>query len=592
MPTVNIDAENYITKRLGKSFSNEEFEQLCFEFGIELEEVTSEQQLAAKDGVKVDIKNKTADKTIYKIDIPANRYDMLCGEGISRAIGAYLGIASPPKYKVIEPTKRIQMKVTKETAQVRPVMVAAVLRNVTLTQEAYDSFIDLQDKLHNNICRKRTLVSIGTHDLDTVEGPFSYEAHPPKDISFIPLNQTQKLNGEQLMTFYENDRKLNKFLPIIRDKPVYPVVYDSNRTVLSLPPIINGDHSKIKLSTKNILIECASVDLTKAKVVLNTVCTMFSEYSSDKFTVEPVEVIYEEDGRVEVYPDLSEREVIVEREYINSRVGVELDSKKIASLLTKMSLSAEALDDSKIKVRIPPTRSDILHPCDIMEDVAISYGYNNIKETNPKLGTIAVQLPVNQFTDELRFETALAGYIEVLPFTLCSHDENFKFLNKKDNGEAVRLSNPKTVEYEVVRTSLLPGLLKTLNGNKRYPLPLRLFEVSDVVLRDDQEERRSKNQRNFCAIHANKTAELEIIHGLVDRIFNKLRISSVQPGDANGYYIKESNVGTFFPGRQADIFYKNKRVGTFGMLHPEVLENFEIPFPTSALELNIEELLA
>jgi phenylalanyl-tRNA synthetase beta chain len=133
--------------------------------------------------------------------------------------------------------------------------VAAILRNVTLDKDAYDSFIEFQDKLHNNICRKRTLVAIGTHDLDTIQGPFSYRAKAPKDISFVPLNQDVEMNGEELMAFYENDRKLSKFLPIIRDAPRYPVIYDSRDTVLSLPPIINSNHSKIRLDTKNIFIE-------------------------------------------------------------------------------------------------------------------------------------------------------------------------------------------------------------------------------------------------------------------------------------------------------------------------------------------------
>lgn len=129
------------------------------------------------------------------------------------------------------------------------------MRNVTLDKDAYDSFIELQDKLHNNICRKRTLVAIGTHDLDTIKGPFSYQAKAPKDISFVPLNQDKEMNGEELMAFYENDRKLSKFLPIIRNAPRYPVIYDSRNTVLSLPPIINSNHSKIRLDTKNIFIE-------------------------------------------------------------------------------------------------------------------------------------------------------------------------------------------------------------------------------------------------------------------------------------------------------------------------------------------------
>lgn len=86
--------------------------------------------------------------------------------------------------------------------QVRGHVVAAVLRNVTITQSAYDNFIDLQDKLHQNIGRKRSLVSIGTHDLDTIQGPFTYDAKPPKDIRFKPLNQDKEYTGEEIMDLY------------------------------------------------------------------------------------------------------------------------------------------------------------------------------------------------------------------------------------------------------------------------------------------------------------------------------------------------------------------------------------------------------
>lgn len=89
-----------------------------------------------------------------------------------------------------------------ETSKIRPFAVAAILRNITFSQDSYNSFIDLQDKLHQNICRKRSLVAIGTHDYDTIKGPFIYDAKPPKDIKFVPLNQGKEFTAEELMTLY------------------------------------------------------------------------------------------------------------------------------------------------------------------------------------------------------------------------------------------------------------------------------------------------------------------------------------------------------------------------------------------------------
>ena len=107
---------------------------------------------------------------------------------------------------------------------------------------------------------------------------------------------------------------------------------------------------------------------------------------------------------------------------------------------------------------------------------------------------------INKLGDIVRNECAMAGWAEVMPLILCSHEENFEWLNRKDDGKtAVKLANPKTVEYQVVRTSLLPGLLKTLSENKAMRLPLQIFEAQDVVFKDETVERRARNERRWAA---------------------------------------------------------------------------------------------
>ena len=191
-----------------------------------------------------------------------------------------------PTYEVADAPKGSspqRLVIERSTAAIRPHCVAATLRGVTLDQTAYDSFIDLQDKLHQNIARNRTLVAIGTHDLDTLTGPFTYSADPPKDIRFKPLNQAKEMSAPQMMELFSQDSHLKQYLHIIRDSPVYPVIRDSKGVVLSMPPIINGDHSKISLKTKNIFIECTGTDLTKTKIVLDTLVTMFSQHCKVPF---------------------------------------------------------------------------------------------------------------------------------------------------------------------------------------------------------------------------------------------------------------------------------------------------------------------
>ena len=210
-----------------------------------------------------------------------------------RALLVFQGKLSAPVYSLSKPAQGQvqQLILDPSVTSVRPHVIGAVLRGVTFNKARYNSFIDLQDKLHQNLARKRTLASVGTHDLDTIKGPFRYMAKTPKDIKFVPLNQTKEFTSAELMDLYSTDSHLKPYLPIIKDSPVYPVIYDSNDVVLSLPPIINGEHSKITLNTKNILFEVTAVDLTKASIVLDTLVTMFSQYCDTPFTVEPVQTI-------------------------------------------------------------------------------------------------------------------------------------------------------------------------------------------------------------------------------------------------------------------------------------------------------------
>ncbi|KAF8484915.1 phenylalanyl-tRNA synthetase subunit beta [Russula ochroleuca] len=608
MPTVSVDKED-LWERLEQRFSSEEFDKLCFEFGIELDEDTTEEvETAIKQGLP-------AGRPQLKIEIPANRYDLLCIEGIARALRVFLGKGKAPEFRLVYPAGGekglVEVTVAPETAQVRPYFGSAILRNVKFTQRSYESFIDLQEKLHQNICRKRQFVAIGTHDLDVITRPFRYEAKPPKDIKFAPLNKTQAYTAEELMTLYESDRHLAKYLPIIRNSPVYPVIYDKEDRVLSFPPIINSEHTKITVNTRNIFIDLTATDQTKLNVVTNIMITMFSEYCEEPFTIEPVKIIYP-DGRVVISPDLSSRKTQAHASYINSCTGLSLSRPQIKDLLERMSLHVELSsgDTDTLDVTIPPTRSDILHECDIMEDAAIAYGFNNLPDVFPATSTVAQPLAVSKLSDIIRHEWAYAGWVEVLPLILCSHEENFSWLRTADDGQtAVKIANPKTLEFQVVRTSLLPGLLKTIRENRSHALPLRIFETSDVVFKDVARERQARNVRHAAAVWCNKTAGFEIVHGLLDRAMAMLEVPHIpgsggsQAAPTRGYYLKERNDPTFFPGRAATVYYragptdvsgdgKDVEIGKLGILHPSVLEKFEIGYPCSALEFSLEPFKA
>ncbi|KAF8630338.1 hypothetical protein AX15_002988 [Amanita polypyramis BW_CC] len=599
MPTVAVDKAD-LWERLGTQYSTEDFDSLCFDYGLELDgDTTEEVEEAIKKGLR-------AERPQLKIEVPANRYDLVCIEGIARALRIFLEKDEAPRYKLVYPpggeSNLLTVIVNPETSRIRPLFACAILRNVKFTPLSYASFIDLQDKLHQNICRRRQLVSIATHDLDALKPPFRYEARAPKDIKFVPLGKNKQYTAEELMTVYESEKYLARYLHIIRDSPVYPAMYDAEDRVMSMPPIVNSEYSKITLNTRNVFIDVTATDQTKLDIVVNMVATMFSEYCEVPYTIEPVKVVLP-DGRVRICPDLSGRRTIAHTSYVNACTGLSLSSEEVAKLLQRMSLhtSVSAENKDEIQVDIPPTRPDILHECDVVEDAAIAYGYNNLPDTFPATNTVAQPLPVNKLSDVIRREWALAGWTEVLPLILCSHEENFAWLNRPDDGNtAVKISNPKSLEFQVVRTTLIPGLLKCIRENRSHPLPIKVFESSDVAFKDITRERQARNERRAAAVLCNKTAGFEVVHGLLDRAMKMLEVPRIRRDDQGamvGYYLREASDPAFLPGRAATIYYRAPLVqrkasdielGMLGVLHPTVLEKFDISYPCSALEFSIE----
>jgi phenylalanyl-tRNA synthetase beta chain len=645
MPNITL-VKAQLLALLDKTYTDEQFDELCFEFGVEVDEITTQ---PGDDG---------KEQIVYVISIPANRYDLLCLEGFARAIRIFLGLQASPLYQKVTPAHREVLTVEPSTAAIRPYCVAAILRNVTFTPQSYKSFIDLQDKLHQNICRKRTYVAIGTHDYDTVQGPFSYRALPPQEINFVPLTEDagRSFSGRELLDFYREDpsaKHLKPYTDIIYASPVYPVVSDSQNTVLSLPPIINSKHSRIQLHTKNVFIECTATDLTKANIVLDTIVTMFSEYCAVPFSVEEVEVRYAPgpattpsgdtllipEGRTQLTPLLSTRRCETTVEEINSIIGVEIEADEICRLCDRMQLgpahhtpspSSDPSSVSKsglITVTVPPTRSDILHAVDVVEDIAIAFGYNKIPQALPTTLTVGGPLPINLFTDLLRAEISRAGYMEMLTHGLCSIAENFTYLNHPVK-DAAYLSNPVNVEYEIIRTTLLPGALKTLAHNKSisHKEGIKLFEISDVVTltpASAADEVGAKNRRKLIGLYAAPSSSLGVIHGLVDRVFRACQIipkesyglTSLSAEEYGGlkrisradvcYDLQANTDPLYFPGMGADVVLRKRScagdgeeekdeglvVGTMGVIHPDVLAKFEISYPCCVVELDLEALL-
>ena len=593
MPTIIVKREA-LFKAIGQSFTDEDFEDLCFEFGIELDEVTSEKEMY-KNEQKKEGENLSSE-VLYKIEVAANRYDLLCLEGLALALRIFLNKQKMHDIKPLNilPENERQLIVYDSVKEVRPIGLCAILRDINFTDEMLKNFMDLQDKLHNNICRGRKLVSMGTHDLDTVKGPFIYKALKPEHIHFVPLNREEEVNGDGLMSILKDDPKLGKYLYLLEGKERYPVMMDSNGVIMSLPPIINSQHTKMTLNTHNVLIDITGLDYTKCNIVLNTLIAMFSIYCKNPFTVEEINVINNETKEGKMYPDLAPRIFNVDFNYLKTITGIyDILPENVVPLLERMELKAKILSPNEIEVSTPITRSDILHPCDIAEDLAISYGYNNIKKELTKTKTHGVQQPYNKLADLFRNEMAMGGYVEFLTMALLSHKDMFTNLLKEEKDDkTVQILYSKTKEFEYIRSSLIPGILKSIEGNKANQLPFKIFEISDVVLTDESNEVGAVNRRKLCFAYTNTTSAMEIVQGMVDLLMKKIGLIFNCDKKDKHYTIKKSNNEIFFEDRQAEIFILDDiKVGIYGIVHPKVIKNFGIKNPVTLCEIDLQLIM-
>lgn len=594
MPTVTVN-RNALFKAIGQEFTDEEFDNLCFEFGIELDDVTSEKQMFEDEQGKSGEHLST--EIVYKIEVGANRYDLLCLEGLALALKVFLEKEKMPVFKPLNvlPENERQLIVDNSTEEVRPIGLAAILRGINFTDDTLRGFMDLQDKLHNNICRGRKLVSMGTHDLDTVKGPFYYKALEKKDIHFVPLNRTEEVDGDGMLKMLKDDPKVGKYLYLIEKKNKFPVMMDSNNVIMSLPPIINSQHTKMTLNTHNVFLDITGLDLTKSEIVLNTLVAMFSIYCKDQFTVEQVKIVYTKDGTEKLYPNLEPRIFKADVNYLRTISGIsDIVPEDILKYLRKMELDGKILNDKEIEVSCPITRSDILHQCDIAEDLAISYGYNNVPKKITETNCAGKQQPYNKLTDLFRSEMAMSGYVEFITMALLSKKEMFTNLLKNEADEqTAKILYSSCKEFEYVRSSLIPCILKCVEANKAVPLPYKIFEISDVVIVDKNTEVGARNRRKLCFAYTNSSSSMEIVQGMVDLLMKKIGLSFHNDKNIdNSYTIKASNNPVFFNDRQAEIIIQNGiNIGIYGIIHPQVLKNFNIKNPVTLCEIDIQAVM-
>ncbi len=491
------------------------------------------------------------------VELFPDRPDLYSPEGVARAMRGFLGIEEGlPAYDV-RPSG-ITFAVDPGLADIRPYLGSAVIRNVNLDEEAIESLMGLQEALHWAVGRGRGKVAIGVHDLDAVTPPFRYIASP-RDRSFVPLDFEQEMTMEEILADHPKGRD---YAHLVEKFQRFPLIVDAEDRVLSFPPIINGELTRVTAATKNILLDCTGTDRRAVMTAVNIICTALAEAGA---TIESVTVEGEE------MPSLAPAERVVSLAECTSLLGLSLTAEEMAGLLRRMRFGAEPDGDGKVRVLVPCYRADILHDWDIFEDVAIAYGFENFDAALPATTTVAQEHPINAVAGAVRSVMTGLGYLEVIPFTLSNERVLYANMQREPSPGTLRVLHPISEEQTVVRTDLLPLIMEMLQANKHRELPQRLFATGDVVVD-------CVTSQMVAAASIHPAADFSEAYAAADVLCRELSLS---------YTVRESEDPAFLDGRRGDIIVDGKIVGVFGEIHPAVLNAFELEHPVAAFALDL-----
>lgn len=492
------------------------------------------------------------------IEFFPDRPDLLSIEGVARALRTFLGIKKGLTRYEVKPSA-ITLNVDSSVKKIRPYIVAALVEGIKTDEKLILSMMDLQEKLHFSIGKDRKKMAIGLHDANNITPPFIYQAVDPLSISFIPLAKNEEMNLKQILKKHE---KGIEFSHLLIDCPRYPILMDAKRNVLSFPPIINGELTAVNLNTKKFFIDVTGTDLKAINTALNIMATALAERGGQ---IKSVKIA---DTTTFITPDLSPIKKSIETHYMDRILGKKL-GKDAIDALKKMGYDVQP-KIGKIDVLIPKWRIDILHQIDLIEDVAIGYGYNNFPHILPKYSTFGSERNL----DKLYMIMIGLGFNEVMTLALSNKEEQYKKIGLED-GHSVELENPITERHSCLRQMLLPSLLSILNSNKHRDLPQKIFEIGNVV------DIEAKNRLHLCGIKiAAKTGFTEC-KSIVKAILRDIGILASIEGKEHP---------AFITGRCAAIRYQKEAIGFFGEIAPQVIENFELGHPIIAFEINVEKL--
>jgi phenylalanyl-tRNA synthetase beta chain len=559
MPTIDIKKKD-LDRLIGRKLALPVLERKLMLAKAELKEY-----IAATDDMKVELSD-------------SNRPDLWSAEGIARQIRIALSgkAEAYPFFKHGRKATR-EIRVSKDMKGVRPYIAACTASDVRMNDDVLAQMIQSQDKLAEIFGRKRTTVSIGIYELNQIAFPVDYRLAEPSSVSFTPLGMEQKMNLAEIL---ERHPKGIAYGGIVKQFPKYPVLTDGMGRALSFPPIINSrEIGEVKPRTRSVLIEVTGTDMRMTALTLNILAASLYDRGAD---IEPVMVTYpyETDfGKRITFPYDTSGKFTVPVSRFSQGLGEDVSAEDVKKQLVSYGLEVKA-GKGNVTVIVPPYRDDIMHPVDLVEDYAISRGYDSFEPVLPQQSTVGTLTRLELLSDTVRTHMVGSGFQEMMSNILCSRQELEYAMQEGE--KLVEVDNVMSLAYSVLRNRVVPSLLNVETSSSKAFYPHRIFEVGEVAVFDEKDNMRSRTDLNLGALISHPGANFSEMHSHLDILLYYLGIE---------YKLEPVEHPLFMQGRCGRVVTGTRELGLIGEVRPAVLEIKQISMPCASFEINLNKIL-
>ena len=522
---------------------------------------------------------------VLRMELLAVRPDLFDATGLARALRGFFGFETgAPEYALDEGEYSVEVDPALDGPDVhRPRIVAATVHGLTLDDAGLRALMKLPENIHWALGRDRKLASIGVYDLDRVQGKnLRYRAVGREELRFVPLgfdasDSSLAMTPERILDEHPKGRA---FARLLKDFNKVPLLEDEEGGVLSMPPIINSEHTKVTTATRDVVIDVTGLADRHIEKALNIVVTSLLELCPDA-RAKSVEVRYADGSRRT--PDLTPQEVELDPADAARLIGAEWSRDEVGELLRRMRHDVN-VEAEGLRVFVPAWRADILHPRDLYEDAAIAFGYDNLPHVTLDQATYGGAHPREELMGRARAALVGQGFLEVMTLALSSEKASFEDTRLEQRDEEVRLEHPISVEQTMVRVSTIPGLMETLAVNLTRPYPQRLCETGLIARVDAATETGAEEHPVAGFALAGDGYGYADIRAAVDAFLRDLGVP------AEEIELVPSEAPIFLPGRGAEMRRKGTRLALLGEVHPGVLERYRIIHPVALAEIELEAL--